>query len=187
LEEEKVIIFHMTWLLNTFNKYIIEKLYKNSTEKNTPHLIKFLNRLLFQYFATYIVHNEINAIFVVPKNIFNRYVRIIVFHLKYLFPTFHYKAALNLQKINMNETEKPFIDKFIVKSRLMVSKLLETLPDEKYYVATGYMSKFLDTYFYNKNKDLLNSFMLNENPNRDSYFENQIHIHFKKVVNMLNN
>jgi hypothetical protein len=187
LEEEKVIIFHMTWLLNTFNKYIIEKLYKNSTEKNTPQLIKFLNRLLFQYFATYIVHNEINAILVVPKNIFNHYVRIIVFHLKYLFPNFHYKAALNLQKINMIETEKPFIDKFIVKSRLMVSKLLETLPDEKYYVATGYMSKFLDTYFYNKNKDLLNSFMLNENPNRDSYFENQIHIHFKKVVNMLNN
>jgi hypothetical protein len=69
----------------------------------------------------------------------------------------------------------------------MVSKLLETLPDDKYYVATGYMSKFLNTYFYDKNRDMLNSFMLHENPNRDTYFENQIHIQFHKVVNMLDN
>ena len=187
LEEEKVIIFHMTWLLNTFNKYIIEKLYKNSKEKNTPQLIMFLNKLLFQYFATYIVHNEINAILIVPKNIFNHYLQIIGFHLKYLFPNFHYKAALNLQKINMIEIEKSFVYKFILKSRLMVSKLLETLPDDTYYVATGYMSKFLDTYFYDKNKDMLNSFMLNENLDRNTYFENQIHIQFHKIVNMLNN
>ena len=187
LEEEKVTIFHMTWLLNVFDKYIIEKLYKNSKEKNTPELLIFLNKLLFQYFATYIVHNEINAILVVPKNIYNHYLRVIGFHLKYLFPHFHYKSALNLQKINLIETEKPFVDKFILKSRLMVSKLLETLPDDKYYVATGYMSKFLNTYFYDKNKDMLNSFMLHENPNRDTYFENQIHIQFHKVVNMLDN
>ena len=187
LEEEKVTIFHMTWLLNVFDKYIIEKLYKNSKEKNTPELLIFLNKLLFQYFATYIVHNEINAILVVPKNIYNHYLRIIGFHLKYLFPHFHYKSALNLQKINLIETEKPFVDKFILKSRLMVSKLLETLPDDKYYVATGYMSKFLNTYFYDKNKDMLNSFMLHENPNRDTYFENQISIQFHKVVNMLDN
>ena len=51
----------------------------------------------------------------------------------------------------MIETEKPFLDKFILKSRLLVSKLLEKLPDEKYYVATGYMSKFLDKYFYDSN------------------------------------
>ena len=187
LEEEKVTIFHMTWLLNVFDKYIIEKLYKNSKEKNTPELLIFLNKLLFQYFATYIVHNEINAILVVPKNIYNHYLRVIGFHLKYLFPHFHYKSALNLQKINLIETEKPFVDKFILKSRLMVSKLLETLPDDKYYVATGYMSKFLNTYFYDKNKDMLNSFMLHENPNRDTYFENQISIQFHKVVNMLDN
>ena len=80
----------MTWLLNVFDKYIIEKLYKNSKEKNTPELLIFLNKLLFQYFATYIVHNEINAILVVPKNIYNHYLRVIGFHLKYLLNYFHH-------------------------------------------------------------------------------------------------
>ena len=96
------ISFGLDRLLNTFNKYIIEKLYKNSKEMNTPQLIMFLNKLLFQYFAAYIVHNEINAILIVPKNIFNHYLQIIGFHLKYLFPNFHYKATLNPLKFKMN-------------------------------------------------------------------------------------
>ena len=87
----------------------------------------------------------------------------------------------------MIEIEKSFVHKFILKSRLIVAKLLETLSDDKYYVVTEHMSKFLDAYFYDKNKDMLNPFMLNENIDRNTYFENQIHIQFHKIVNMLNN
>ena len=183
-EEEKIVIFHMSWLLNTLDKYIIYHLFQGDKIKNTIELINFLNRLLFQYFSPYIVHNNINAILIVPKYIFSNYVHIITLHIHYLFPDFNLKKNIDENILNYIKTENSKIDKFILKSRIMVSNLLVTLDESKYYIATGYISKFVNDYFYNKNNDSLNKYILEEK-NLEIYFEKQLHIQFEKVVKLL--
>jgi hypothetical protein len=141
-----------------------------------------LLKLLYEYFSVYIVHNKLNKLIIVKNNIYSHYIKIIQYHIRFLFPNFILGGELPNERI---DSVVSFEDRFILKCRIIVSCLLKDLEPTKYYIATGYMSSFLNLGLYVKDLDKINVFLDDPNSFYVLNFESQIKKEFQECISRI--
>ena len=156
IKEEKVTIFHMCNLFAMFRAFVHDRLSYINADFDKVKVDDQLLKLLYQYFSVFIVHNKLNKLMIVKNNIYSHYIKIIQYHIRFLFPNFVLGGELPNERI---DTVVSFEDRFILKCRIIVSYLLKDLEPTKYYIATGYMSSFLNLGLYVYDLDKTNDFL----------------------------
>lgn len=148
IKEDKVTIFHISFVFNIFRNYILKKLRKNNETINIINLDNHLLKLLYQYFSVFIIHNELKSFMIIKNELFDNYTKIIQYHLQFLFPNFELGKEKN---IKFYSKEISISDLFILRCRIFVSYLLKNVHKEKYCILCGYMSGLLNKILYTKN------------------------------------
>jgi len=182
IKEEKVTIFHMSYLFSMFRAFVHDRLSYLNVEFDKVKVDNQLLKLLYEYFSVYIVHNKLNKIMIVKNNIYSHYIKIIQYHIRFLFPNFVLGGELPNERIN---TVVSFEDRFILKCRIIVSYLLKNLEPTKYYIATGYMSSFLNLGLYVKDLDKINVFLDDPESFYVLNFESQIQKEFDECISRI--
>ena len=166
-------------LFSTFRAFVHDRLSYLNVEFDRVKIDDQLLKLLYQYFSAYIVHNKLNKLMIVKNNIYSHYIKIIQYHIRFLFPNFVLGGELPNKRI---DTVLSFEDRFILKCRIIVSCLLKDLEPTKYYIATGYMSSFLNLGLYVKDLDKTNPFLDDPASSYVLNFESQIQKEFEDCI-----
>jgi len=184
IQEEKVTIFHMGYMYNIFNNYILKLLFKNKQNVINIDFKDVLIKLLYQYFSCYIVHNDLTEIMIVRNNIYEHYIELIQCHLQFLYPKFEFDINCDYTKLN---TIKEQYNRFMLKYRIMSSLLLKELDENKYYIIAGFMSKLLNSYYYCPNTGKIVNYINDDDLNLHKYFEDLIKKEFLNAFKNLDN
>ena len=184
IQEEKVTIFHMGYMYNLFNNYILKLLFKNKQNVINIDFKDVLIKLLYQYFSCYIVHNDLTEIMIVRNNIYEHYIELIQCHLQFLYPKFEFDINCDYTKLN---TIKEQYNRFMLKYRIMSSLLLKGLDENKYYIIAGFMSKLLNSYYYCPNTGKIVNYINDDDLNLHKYFEDLIKKEFLNAFKNLDN
>jgi len=184
IQEEKVTIFHMEYMYNLFNIYLLKLLHKNKKNIMEFNFKDVLIKLLYQYFSCYIIHNELTAIMIVKNSIYEHYIELIQCHLQFLFPDF--KLGIDCDYTRL-KTVKESYNRYMLKYRIMNSSLLKTLDENQYYIMAGFMSKLLNSYFYCPDTGKIANYIKDEDIKLHAYFEDFIKKEFLNGLNNLKN
>jgi len=183
-KEDKVTIFHMEYMYNIFEDYVLKLLFKynkNILEINLGFKDSLI-KLLYQYFSCYIVHSELTAIILVKNSIYDHCLELIRCHLQFLYPTFELGVDCNYDRLkSINES----YNRYMLKYRIMVSSLLKKLDEDSYYIMAGFMSKLLNSYFYCPNTGKIVNYINDEDVKLHLYFEDFVKKEFLKASNNL--
>ena len=186
VREEKVTIFHMSYAFDMFKHYILTILFKINDEKEIYNkeynFEKVLIKILYQYFSPFIIHGELKTILLIKNNMYDNYIYIIQCHLQYLFPNFKLGEKPNYERLNTISLKS---NQFILKFRLLVSHLLESLSDDMYYIASGYMSGFLKRFLYMDQIGCVYPQLEKNTPVMHSTFEKNVRDEFNEIINSL--
>ena len=182
LKESKVTIFHMSYLFGMFRVFIYERLKILDNNYEQKYIDENLIKLLYQYFSTFIIHNDINKIMIVKNEIFSHNLKILQYHIRFLFPKFILGEDPPNDRIN---TVQLFRDRFILKCRIITSNLLKDICKEQYYIINSFMSSFLFRCLYNKDLDMPNTILHIEDSIFVKTFEKNIKNEFAKFLKNL--
>ena len=183
-KEDKVTIFHMEYMYNIFEDYVLKLLFKynkNILEINLGFKDSLI-KLLYQYFSCYIVHTDLTAIILVKNTIYDHCIELIQCHLQFLYPTFELGIDCNYDRI---KTVKESYNRYMLKYRILTSSLLRTLDEDNYYIMAGFMSKLLNSYFYCPHTGKIVNYINDENVKLHLYFEDYVKKEFLKAINNL--
>jgi hypothetical protein len=183
-KEDKVTIFHMEYMYNIFEDYVLKLLFKykkNVLEINLGFKDSLI-KLLYQYFSCYIVHTDLTAIILVKNTIYDHCIELIQYHLQFLYPTFELGIDFNYDRL---KTVKESYNRYMLKYRILTSSLLRTLDDDNYYIMAGFMSKLLNSYFYCPNTGKIVNYINDEDVKLHLNFEDYVKKEFLKATNNL--
>ena len=183
-KEDKVTIFHMEYMYNIFEDYVLKLLFKynkNILEINLGFKDSLI-KLLYQYFSCYIVHTDLTAIILVKNTIYDHCIELIQCHLQFLYPIFELGNDCNYDRL---KTVKDSSNRYMLKYRILTSSLLRTLDEDNYYIMAGFMSKLLNSYFYFPNTGKIVNYINDEDIKLHLYFEDFVKKEFLKASNNL--
>ena len=182
LKESKVTIFHMSYLFGMFKVFIYERLKILDNNYDEKNIDNNLIKLLYQYFSTFIIHNDINKIMIVKNEIFSHNLKILQYHIRFLFPKFILGEDPPNDRI---DSVQLFRDRFILKCRIITSNLLKDICKEQYFIINSFMSSFLFRCLYNKDLDMPNTILHIEDSIFVKTFEKNIKNEFAKFLKNL--
>ena len=172
----------MSYLFGIFRVFIYERLSVIDNNYDAKNVDQNLIKLLYQYFSTFIIHNDINKIMIVKNDIFSHNLKILQYHIKFLFPKFILGEEPPNDRIN---TVQLFRDRFILKCRIITSNLLKDISREQYYIVNSFMSSFLFMSLYSKDLDMPNTILHVEDSIFVKTFEKNIKSEFESFLKKL--
>ena len=167
-----------------FRVFIYERLIILDNNYDQKSIDEYLIKLLYQYFSTFMIHNDINKIMIVKNEIYSHNLKILEYHIRFLFPKFILGEDPPNDRINSVQL---FRDRFILKCRIITSNLLKDVSKEYYFIINSFMSSFLFRCLYNKDLDMPNTILHLEDSIFVKTFEKNIKNEFKNFLEKLTN